>query len=232
LAPCGLVLFGGNATYQKALNEIGTTLEYTSRFVPVVDEKTISSSGMAANNDAACDTSMSTASCTTTTSTTINNPSFSIADREYNVASLAKAALGVNSMVSVNEATPNKFSCLLAPTGSPNLLRVDLLTLNRRQEYLSEHRFDCSEVVREIVSTLDAQGNRIASGGRQQALMKEIETTSLYTLSDDQNQIKCRQRSAAFLLPSQNDAVALKLWEASRGRPVDVRYYDVLYTRK
>jgi hypothetical protein len=38
-----------------------------------------------------------------------------IADREYNAKEIAKAAMGSFSVVDVKEATPNRFSCLLAP---------------------------------------------------------------------------------------------------------------------
>lgn len=38
-----------------------------------------------------------------------------IADREYNAKEIAKAAMGSFSVVDVSEATPNRFSCLLAP---------------------------------------------------------------------------------------------------------------------
>ena len=38
-----------------------------------------------------------------------------IADREYNAKEIAKAAMGSFSVVDVGQATPNRFSCLLAP---------------------------------------------------------------------------------------------------------------------
>jgi hypothetical protein len=38
-----------------------------------------------------------------------------VADREYNAKEIAKAAMGSFSVVDVKEATPNRFSCLLAP---------------------------------------------------------------------------------------------------------------------
>jgi hypothetical protein len=142
-APCGVQLFGGNATFEKAQNEIGTALNYESRF--------ISQNGQI------------------------------IADREFNVKSIAKVALGVNSVVDVSLATPNKFSCLLSPQGSPSLLTVDLIVLNRRQETVDDTRFHCSEVVREIVSPVGGTGNTPRS-----PLLKEIETASLYTLEGDQ----------------------------------------------
>jgi hypothetical protein len=186
-APCGVQLFGGNATFEKAQREIGSALKYESRF--------ISQNGHV------------------------------IADREFNVKAIAKVALGVNSVVDVSLATPNKFSCLLSPQGSPSLLTVDLIVLNRRQETVDDTHFHCSEVVREIVSPVGGAGSAPRS-----PLLKEIETASLYTLDGDR--IRCRQRSATFLLPSQQDTMAMTMWEMSRGRPTDVRFYDVLYTKR
>lgn len=185
LAPCGVTLFGGNATYQNARKDIGTALRYESRFV--------------------------------------QQGTVVVADRAFNVQSIAKAAIGPNSVVDIPRATPNQLSCILAPPGAPSLLQADLLTLNRRQEVVSDSQFDCSEVVREIVAPV---GQRASP-----SLLKEIETISLYTLHDD-GRVTCRQRSAAFLLPSQQNPMAQKLWEASQGRAVDVRYYDLVYQKR
>jgi len=149
-----------------------------------------------------------------------------IADREFNVKSIAKVAMGVNSVVDVPLAEPNKFSIILAPEGAPSLLRVDLIVLERRQEYVDETHFDCSEVVREIVSPVDSSITT-----RTNPILKEVETTSLYALQPD-GSISCRQRSATFLLPSQQDPMALQMWQATRGRPIDVRFYNVQYTKK
>lgn len=147
-----------------------------------------------------------------------------IADREYNVRSIAKVAMGENSVVDVATATPNKFSCLLAPKGSPSMLTVDLIVLNRRQETVSANQFDCSEVVREIASPVDRPR-------QAPAILKEIETTSLYTYIPEKDEIHCRQRSAAFLLPSNENPIAMRMWQASGGRAIDVRFYDVSYKR-
>lgn len=148
-----------------------------------------------------------------------------IADREYNVKSIAKVAMGANAVVDVSLATPNKFSCLLSPEGAPTMLTVDLLVLNRRQETIDETHFHASEVVREIVSPVDKGVSRKTS-----TILKEIETTSLYTFKADGG-VTCRQRSATFLLPSQQDPMALQMWQATRGRPIDVRFYNVEYTK-
>jgi hypothetical protein len=157
----------------------------------------------------------------------ISSGDTTIADREYNVKSIAKAAMGSNSVVDVMQATPNKFSCVLSPKGSPSLLKVDLITLLRRQEVVDDLHFDCSEVVREIVAPVGQSGPPASSA----TILKEVETTSLYSFDPDKGVIRCRQRSAVFLLPSQQNPMAMKMWEASRGRPVDVRLYDVLYTK-
>jgi hypothetical protein len=150
-----------------------------------------------------------------------------IADREYNVRSIAKAAMGPNSVLEISLSTPNKFTCILSPQGSPSVLRVDLLILGRRQEGLpSPTQFYCAEVARQIVAPVGSTAAPAAS------LLKEIETISLYTYDPEKDIISCRQRSATFLLPSQESPVALQMWQASRGRPVDVRFYDVLFTRR
>lgn len=56
-----------------------------------------------------------------------------IADREYNAKEIAKAAMGSFSVVDVSEATPNRFSCLLAPpegSGGSLICVVRFFTLN------------------------------------------------------------------------------------------------------
>lgn len=160
-----------------------------------------------------------------------------IADREYNVQSIAKAAMGQYSVLDIPVATPNKLTCILAPNGSPRMLKVDLIALNRRQETISDLKFDCSEVTREIISAVNNNNNpqspqstapTAASGA---TILKEVETTSLYTFNPAKNEIRCEQRSATFLLPSQSSPMAYKMWEATRGRPIDTRFYDVLYTK-
>ena len=96
-APCGVTLFGGNTTYDKARTEIGTSLDYESRFIS-------------------------------------DGNGHIVTHCEFNVKSIAKVAMGPNSVVDVSVATPNKFSCLLSPIGAPSMLTVDLIVLNRRQE--------------------------------------------------------------------------------------------------
>ena len=157
-----------------------------------------------------------------------------IADREFNVREIVKSAMGINSVVDVEMATPNKFSCLLSPKGASSVLSVDLLTLARRQETIDDKNFHCSEVVQQVVAPIDQSKPRNSLTPQEPSktiLLKEIETASLYTFFDNKT-IKCIQRSATFLQPSQQDPIAFQLWQMSRGRPIDVRFYDVTYTRR
>jgi len=159
-----------------------------------------------------------------------------IADREFNVREIVKQAMGENAVQDVSLATPDKFSCLLSPAGAGQVLSVDLLTLDRRQEKIDGKNFHCAEVVRQVVAPINQNKPQMTPLPPQQpssktVLLKEIETASLYTL-EDENKLRCVQRSATFLLPSQQDPLAQQLWQMSRGRPIDVRFYDVTYTRR
>lgn len=159
-----------------------------------------------------------------------------IADRDFNVREIVKQAMGENAVQDVSLATPDKFSCLLSPAGAGQVLSVDLLTLARRQETIDAKKFHCAEVVRQVVAPINQNKPQMTPLPPQQpsskmVLLKEIETASLYTL-EDENKVRCVQRSATFLLPSQQDPLAQQLWQMSRGRPIDVRFYDVTYTRR
>lgn len=192
-APCDVPLFGGEAKFQSAQQEIGKPVAYQSRFL-------LRDGGEAA-----------------------------VADREFNVVSIAKATMGDASVVNVSASTPNRLSVLLAIGESGGLVQADLLTLNRRQETAEDSQFDCAEAVQEIVSAPSGSSKGIPQAAGPK-ILKQIETASLYKRTPD-GSISCRQRSATFLLPSQQDAVALRLWQITRGRPIDVRFYDVEYSK-
>jgi hypothetical protein len=147
-----------------------------------------------------------------------------IADREFNVRSIAQAVMGPQSVLDIPFVTPNKLTCVLAPKGASSPFQVDLMTLQRQQERPTEHQFDCSEVSREIIT---AKGSSTTTT----TVLKEVETISLYSYQPTTQSITCQQRSAKFILPSQQDPTALRLWQMTGGKPVDVRYYTVTYQR-
>lgn len=151
------------------------------------------------------------------------------ADREYNAREIAKAAMGSYSVIDTPVATPNRYSCLLAPPdGSSNLICVDILAIGRKTDPTSEGKFVCAEFVRQIVSPV--QRSNPNATPISLLSVKEIETISVYNFQNE-NKIDCRQRTATYLVPSQTDPIALRKWQLSQGKPVDVRYYDVTYTR-
>ncbi len=51
-------------------------------------------------------------------------------------------------------------------------------------------------------------------------------------VADREFNVKSIARVAMFLLPSQDDPMALQMWQATRGRPIDVRYFNVRYEKK
>mmetsp|Transcript_21566 Transcript_21566/g.43255 ORF Transcript_21566/g.43255 Transcript_21566/m.43255 type:complete len:358 (-) Transcript_21566:267-1340(-) len=204
-APAGIGLFGGNATFSRTLEETSAPpLQYKSRFL------------MAEANQA-------------------------IADREYNVKTIVAATMGEQSMRQVRSATPNKFCCVVAPASSGGtLFAIDIIALNRRQERVSDTEFHCAETVRQLIKRIGVAGD--APSGSNAPIIKEIETVSLYTSMPPIEQmigeekvklanIRCIQRTATYLVPGE-DPLSLKKWEIARGRPVDVRFYDVTYTQR
>eukprot|EP00986_Skeletonema_menzelii_P000842 scaffold242_cov148-Skeletonema_menzelii.AAC.8 len=154
--------------------------------------------------------------------------SYIAADREFNAKEIAKAAMGGYSVLDVPIATPNRFSCILGPPDGSNLICVDIITIGRKSEPLSDNKFACSEVVRQIVSP--ARKNNPNAPPTSPLSVKEIETISVYTKIND-DKIQCRQRTATYLVPSQTDPIAFKKWQLSEGKSVDVRCYDVIYSR-
>jgi len=204
-APCGILFFGGNSTYNRAQTEVGTSISYRSRFLPL--------------------------------------DSISIADREFNVKEIVGSTMGPNSVLDVPIVSPNKLSTILAPAGSSQMFQADLITLKRREENINSCEFHCSEVVRQIIAPVNTNNNNAkgssgipgSSTSRPKTLLKEIETVSLYVaLPSPDNTIKeirCKQRTATFLQPSQQDPYQYEMWRATKGRPIDVRFYDITYTK-
>jgi len=207
-APCGVMLFGGNNTYTRAQLEIGPQngLNYNCRFIK-------------------------------------DQGGQIIADRGYNVREIAKAAMGKDAVLDIPVVTPNKVSVVLSPSGAAGrVMQADLITLNRRQESVGPMQFHCSEVVRQIVATSNemkpTNSMNLPNGSKNDRapLLKEVETICLYTaIAKDDGEIikiKCKQRCATFILPSQQDPVTYQMWQMTKGRPIDVRFYDVVYTKQ
>lgn len=200
-APCGFQLFaGGKAAFDSAIQK------------EVIEKDVLQYKARFITQSRADDVSSS----------------YIAADREFNAKEIAKAAMGGYSVLDVPIATPNRFSCVLGPPDGSNLICVDIITIARKSEPLSDNKFACSEVVRQIVSP--ARRNNPNAPPSPPLSVKEIETISVYTKLDN-DKIQCRQRTATYLVPSQTDPIAFKKWQLSEGKSVDLRCYDVIYSR-
>ena len=169
-----------------------------------------------------------------------------VVDREYNVASISRATMGPEAVQDARADGPDHLTMVLRPAGAPSgsLFSADLRVVGRRTDpYPLAERpnfFACAETTRQTVTTV--AGERAAPGPPRAPLIKEIETICTYELdSRDSRVMRGQQRTASFLVPdagytgdpSLAELAASRLARAPNGRimAVDVRVYDVTYTR-
>ena len=153
-----------------------------------------------------------------------------IADREYNVQSIVSATMMSSSssndgspIMDIRLATPHLFTCYLGG----NAFRVDMLESQRAQsnnnnsmDNEATKEFICSEIVQQIVTSTQQQQQRI----------KLVETTTIYQLQND-GSILGKQKTFTYLVPSQDDMIALQQWQQAKNRAIDVRTYEVTYKK-
>lgn len=173
-----------------------------------------------------------------------SEPESTVVDREYNVASISRAAMGDRAVQDVRGDGPDHLTLVLKPDGAAatSLFEADVRTVARRTDGASASRprlFACAEVVRQTIKTV--AGDK-ASAPARGPLTKEIETICTYEPSaDDADVMYGFQRTATFLVPdtaytgdpSIAELAASRLTRASNGRlvAVDIRVYDLVYRR-
>ena len=91
--------------------------------------------------------------------------------------------------------------------------------------------FDVSEVIRQVVSPANGP-NPNAPRQSRPPLIKDVETTTLYRQTSP-DRIEALQRTLTFAVPdpNQDPAMAGYIVMVAQGRAIDVRTYDVVYTR-
>jgi hypothetical protein len=169
-----------------------------------------------------------------------------VVNRGYNVASISRASMGADAVQEVREEGPDHLTVMLRPAGAPktSLFAADLTVLARRTDPFPAlpdrpNLFACAETTRQTVTTM-AGGK--ATGPPKSPLIKEIETICTYELDPrDPDIMRGYQRTATFLVPdaaytgepSIAELAASRLTRAPNGAyvAVDVRVYDLLYTR-
>jgi hypothetical protein len=175
-----------------------------------------------------------------------------ICSRPFTVASISRAAMGPNAVLSVGGA--NDAFDLLQPANSPDELEVRIQMGGRRYRALlqvisrtfrapTKTSFECSELTRQtIFSEAAGDGSAMQPGPRPlpPPSVKEIETVSTYDLQPS-GVVTSKQRTltflvadAAYTMPSSDPALDLQALGRARaaGRyAIDARTYDLTYTR-
>jgi len=170
-----------------------------------------------------------------------------VVDRAYNVAAISRASMGASAVQNIDEDGPDHLSLVLRPAGAPptSLFAADLRVVARRTDsYPSKpdrpNLFACAETTRQTVTSI--AGEKAQGGPPKSPLVKEIETICTYELdARNPNVMRGAQRTATFLVPdaaytgdpSLMEVAASRLARTSDGQyvAIDVRIYDVMYTR-
>lgn len=241
-APAGYKLFGRAGAYEQAISEIDHSMTYKTRFIRSSDKAL-----------------------------------FSVADRGYNVATIAEATMGAGSVLQCTETSSGSsssddnvvgdLSLTVRPSQADGrVFAVRLKIKARAQQRLddvplvlgkglrpdggnvfekgssddeSEERETLwvSETVRQEVrrGEEEEEGNEMR-GGNNSMLVKNVETTTVYIVpksvsmtkgrEEETTEIRAWQRTCSYL-----DRGELRATDA-RGRPVDVRWYELQYKRR
>lgn len=145
-----------------------------------------------------------------------------VADRRFNVERIAEAAMGGASVLECEVAGFNfvRVGLRLRQAGG-GVFVVAMESLGREGRGEQEDGFFASEMVRQSVRA-GGDGDR-GSGGKAQ--VADVLTECFYEIVGE-DRIVARQRTSVFA--GRGDARERE----ARGRPVDVREYDVTFTRR
>ncbi len=225
-APLGDEIFGKSARI-AADKDINTILNYKSKFKSIP--------GITKENS--------------------NNNGNMIADRLYNVESIAIASMGGEKSIIDDRQIDNNLARRVKLTVSPEQSKgqiFDIVITNTDRQFgiPANGYFECLErCIQEVAPVVSREVE--LTQGKPPSLVKEIETITLYhKIKQDRNtgnkndnndnndtseigdMIVAHQRTATYLSPLD---ARYKLSYARDSRvdrvAVDVRYYDVLYTR-
>ena len=152
-----------------------------------------------------------------------------VADRVYNVESIAKSAMGADSVLPFQQPDSNvarRLHLAASPPGG-DIVDVDLIPTDRLFRFSSETTFECMERTAQLIST---RINQLSPNPPPPA-RKDIETITNYRFVDT-NTIEAIQRTATFLTPADSRFAKLERIEPSIGtRALDVRFYHIIYSR-
>ena len=120
-APAGIALFGGNRSYQAALDDVGQSIQYETRF------RLAPSTGPSRSAAAAA-----------AASAPVESKSLVVADREFNIASIIRSTMGKQAVLDVptgQSDDPNRIVFILSPAGANGtIFRAELRATGRHIE--------------------------------------------------------------------------------------------------
>lgn len=173
-----------------------------------------------------------------------------ISDRGYNVKSIAEASMGTSSVLYCSDTSgnPNSISLSVRPNAADGEVYGVKMKILSRFEEINELPYVLGRAARPNGSDiLSFDADHMASKHEEALLtsetvrqeirlntedlrispiVKEIETSTIFRLEPvDKNSIVAWQRTCTYLTRSDDHYVDAK------GRPVDLRWYNVQYSR-
>lgn len=158
-----------------------------------------------------------------------------VPDRSFNLESIGAVALGPKSILQCEGgASKAKMSVRPAQSGG-TVFTVTLSIRTRQQEYASNSSASFAGMEGSamnggtVLLTSETVTQRVqADGTNSTPLVKDVETTTIYFLDGDrevQQTFAAKQRTCTYL------AQAELRFQETRGKPVDVRWYDLVYSK-
>lgn len=162
-----------------------------------------------------------------------SDPDLVIADRLFNVESIAKVSIGTDSVIQQRSQPDSNLArrlhLVLSPTATNgDIYDVDLYPTDRAYRTdPSTADFEAYERTAQLISTRMEQ----LSANPPRPFRKDIETISIYKVLDE-NTLQATQRTATFL--TKADVRYNKIFEINPrvvDHAIDVRLYHILYRR-
>lgn len=227
-APAGYKLFGRSGAYEQAINDIDRSITYKSRFIHTSSNKALSVADRGYNVAAIAEASMGSGSvlqCTETLNSdnVVGDLTLTVRPSQAD-GHVFVVGLKMKARTQQRGNVPLVLGKGLRPDGGSVFERTTNESYERNETALW-----VSETVRQEVRRGDEENELRGSN----ILVKDVETTTVYivpqsvtTERDDVTEIRAWQRTCSYL-----DRGDLKATDA-RGRPVDVRWYELQYKRR
>jgi len=154
-----------------------------------------------------------------------------IADRLANVESIARASIGLNSVVESKQPDTDlarRLHVVLSPPGG-DIIDIDLIPTDRSSRETKTGSLQCFERTAQLVSS---RIDDLLKKETPTVARKDIETVTVYRLVSP-TRIEALQRTATFLSPVDSRYPAISaIQPLVANRAVDIRFYKITYDKK